>query len=177
MNSQTIKCSNCWQELTLNQEDEMSKDLSCPLCKQSFPNPIYVRRKREHQKGLNRIFSLGGIVLGAIVLIWMLHRHIPSNVEKIGTNGVSEQNTSSFGDNCINGWTGGCKAIEKYLRDNLDDPDSYENIETKFWDMNGYEVVVTKYRSRNQYGAKSISTIKAKVSYNCKLIEIIEIYP
>ena len=56
----------------------------------------------------------------------------------------------------------------------MNDPDSYEHVETIFWDMNEYLVVRTTYRGKNVFGGVVKNYVKAKVDFNGNVLEIIE---
>lgn len=56
----------------------------------------------------------------------------------------------------------------------MNDPESYEYVETNFWDMGDYAVVVMKYRGRNAFGGKVMGAIKAKVGWNCEMLEVMD---
>ncbi len=79
-----------------------------------------------------------------------------------------------FEEDCMSSWDGSCPALKDYVKSNLNDTDGFEEIETTFRDMGSYEFVRMTYRAKNLYGAKMIYFIKAKVSWDCELIGIIE---
>jgi hypothetical protein len=56
----------------------------------------------------------------------------------------------------------------------MNDPESYEHVETSFSDKREYAVVIMKYRVRNAFGGKVIGALKAKVSWDCKMLSVIE---
>lgn len=71
-------------------------------------------------------------------------------------------------------WDGAHTNLERYIKKNMNDPDSYEHIETNYWDMKDHLVVMTKFRGKNAFGGKVINTVKAKVDLQGNVIEIIE---
>lgn len=71
-------------------------------------------------------------------------------------------------------WDGSHRNLETYIKRNMNDADSYEHVETSYWDLNDHIVVMTKFRGKNAYGAKVLNVIKAKVNLNGEIIEIIE---
>ena len=56
----------------------------------------------------------------------------------------------------------------------MNDPDSYDHVETVYWDKGDYLVVMTKYRGNNAFGGKVLGIVKAKVSLNGDILQIIE---
>lgn len=66
----------------------------------------------------------------------------------------------------ISAWDGSCKPVEDYLKRQMNDPDSYEHIETSY-SINTLQDamdVTTKFRAKNAYGAKVISQATATVN-------------
>ncbi len=70
-------------------------------------------------------------------------------------------------------YDGSHRGLEKYIKKNMNDPDSYEHVETRFTDVGDYILVVTKFRGANAFGAKVINTVTAKVDFNGNVLEII----
>jgi len=85
-----------------------------------------------------------------------------------------KKRNEEFKESCLSSWDGSCPTLERYLKKNLKDPDSYEHIETGFWNMGDHAVVLTKYRAKNSFGGYVIGYIKAKVSWDCEVTEIID---
>ena len=69
-------------------------------------------------------------------------------------------------------WDGSHRELTKHIKDSMNDPDSYEHIETIFWKSREYMTVQTKFRGKNAYGAIVQDKIKAKVSYEGEVLEI-----
>ncbi len=59
----------------------------------------------------------------------------------------------------------------------MNDPDSYDHVETVYWDMGDYLVVRTTYRGKNAFGGVVVNWVKAKVNLDGNIIEITETYP
>ena len=71
-------------------------------------------------------------------------------------------------------WDGSHDGLTKVIKEAMNDPDSYEHVETIFWDMNEYLVVRTTYRGKNVFGGVVKNYVKAKVDFNGNVLEIIE---
>ena len=71
-------------------------------------------------------------------------------------------------------WDGSHIKLEEYIKSNMNDPKSYEHIETKYWDYDNYLIVQTSFRGKNAFGALVRNQIKAKVDINGEVIEILE---
>lgn len=74
----------------------------------------------------------------------------------------------------FSGWDGSHDGLTRYIKEHMNDPDSYEHIETKFADRGDYIVVITKFRGANAFGGKVINSVTAKVDFNGNVIQIIE---
>lgn len=67
-------------------------------------------------------------------------------------------------------------AITDYLKQKLDDPDSYEHVETKWVERQDRLIIYTTFRANNRFGAKIKQVVKAEVSLNNELLsmEVVE---
>ncbi|MDB5252849.1 MAG: VHMLp45 [Flaviaesturariibacter sp.] len=71
-------------------------------------------------------------------------------------------------------WDGSHKQLEKYIKDNLNDPGSYEHIKTRYWDQDDHLVVSTEYTAKNAYGGRVRGFVKAKCALDGSVIDILE---
>lgn len=71
---------------------------------------------------------------------------------------------------------GSHKKLTKLIKNSMNDPNSYEHVETKYWDMKDHLIVITTFRGKNVFGGVVKSTVKAKVSLDGESIEILEQY-
>ena len=63
--------------------------------------------------------------------------------------------------------------LTELIKRNMNDPDSYEHVETRFRDEGEYIFVITKFRGKNAFGGTVTNTISAKVDFDGDVIEII----
>lgn len=70
-------------------------------------------------------------------------------------------------------YDGSHRGLEKYVKDNMNDPDSYDHIETRFLDKGDFILVVTKFRGANAFGGKVINTVSAKVDLEGNVFKIV----
>lgn len=73
-------------------------------------------------------------------------------------------------------WDGVHNNLEKVVKEAMNDPDSYEHAKTVYWDKGKYLIVQTIFRGKNAFGGVIKNTVKAKVSLNGQILEIIEQY-
>lgn len=71
-------------------------------------------------------------------------------------------------------WDGSHNTLTQLIKKAMNDPDSYEHVETKYWDMTDYIVVRTVYSGKNAFGGRVKNFVKAKFDNNGNLLEIIE---
>ncbi|GHB44533.1 hypothetical protein [Mongoliitalea lutea] len=70
-------------------------------------------------------------------------------------------------------WDGSHRGLTKKIKESMNDPDSYEHVETRFRDDGDYIFVITKFRGTNAFGGKVTNTVSAKVDFKGNVIEIV----
>ena len=91
-------------------------------------------------------------------------------------NSLKEAETKKIEDfkmNCFSAWDGSHRQLEEYIKTNMNDPDSYEHVKTEFQTLKDFAIVQTKFRGKNGFGGVVVNTVKAKVSYDCQVLEIL----
>jgi hypothetical protein len=71
-------------------------------------------------------------------------------------------------------WDGSHINLTKMIKQSMNDPGSYENVETKFFDMDTYVVVNQTYTGKNAYGGRVKAFVKAKIDTLGNVIEILD---
>jgi hypothetical protein len=71
-------------------------------------------------------------------------------------------------------WDGSHRNLSRMIKDSMNDPKSYDHVETRYFDMEDHLVVITTFRGSNAFGALIKNTVKAKVSLEGDVLEIIE---
>ena len=71
-------------------------------------------------------------------------------------------------------WDGSHYQLEKLIKRGMNDPDSYEHDETVYWDKSSYIIVKTTYRGRNAFGGTVRNFVKAKISLNGQILQILD---
>jgi hypothetical protein len=69
-------------------------------------------------------------------------------------------------------WDGSHIYLTKYIKENMNDPDSYDHIETRFEDKGKYIFIACKFRGSNAFGGKVINYVTAKADIDGNLTEI-----
>jgi hypothetical protein len=87
--------------------------------------------------------------------------------------GRKEKQNEEFKENYLSKWDGSFSPLVTYAKQNMNDPDSFEHVETVFWNTGDHAIVIMKFRGKNALGAKVVNMIKAKVSWDGELLGII----
>ena len=82
---------------------------------------------------------------------------------------------AKFKENCYNPVDGSCYAVVHYVKQNMNDPESFQHSETQYSYNDSCIEVLMKFRGNNAFGGKVINYVKAKVSRDCELLEIKQI--
>lgn len=70
-------------------------------------------------------------------------------------------------------WDGSHIGLTRAIKKSMNDPDSYEHMETRFADKGDYILVITQFRGKNAFGGKVINTVTAKVDFDGNVIEVL----
>lgn len=71
-------------------------------------------------------------------------------------------------------WDGSHRTFERLIKETMNDPDSYEHVETRFADKGDYIRVFTKFRGKNAFGGVIVDSAKADFTISGDLIRVIE---
>lgn len=71
----------------------------------------------------------------------------------------------------FSGWDGSHINLTKVIKSKMNDPASYEHVETRFLDRDEYVLVITKFRGSNVYGGKVVNVMFAQVTSNGDVME------
>ncbi|MEC5395908.1 hypothetical protein [Bergeyella sp. RCAD1439] len=86
----------------------------------------------------------------------------------------SDKKKKDFEKNCFSSWDGSHRELVKLVKANMNDKKSFEHEETTYTTLDDYAVVIMKFRGKNALGNMVLNSVKAKISYNCEVLEIIE---
>lgn len=71
-------------------------------------------------------------------------------------------------------WDGSHPQLESMIKEAMNDPDSYEHVETVYWDLQDHLVIRTTYSGKNAFGGRVKNWVKAKVDFEGNVLEIID---
>jgi ribosomal protein S20 len=70
-------------------------------------------------------------------------------------------------------WDGSHRGLERLIKKLMNDPDSYEHVETVYWDKGDHLVVKTSFRGKNAFGGLVLNWVKAKVDLEGNVMKVI----
>lgn len=73
----------------------------------------------------------------------------------------------------FNPWDGSHINLTYWIKDKMNDPKSYEHVETKYIDKGDYLIVSTTFRGTNGFGGVVKNTVAAKISLDGQVLEIL----
>lgn len=74
----------------------------------------------------------------------------------------------------FSGWNGSHRNLEEVIKASMNDPRSYEHVETVYWDQGDHLVVRTTFRGKNAFGGVVKNGVKAKVSLDGEILEMLD---
>jgi len=86
----------------------------------------------------------------------------------------TDKKIKDFEKNCFSGWDGSHRELVKLVKANMNDKKSFEHEKTTYTTLDDYAIVIMQFRGKNALGNMVLNSIKAKVSYDCEVLEIIE---
>ena len=119
-------------------------------------------------KSTNKL-SLVGIAGALCIAVFLGLRNLVPDIPKTPQEEREDQLSKYF-----SAWDGSNPTLERLIKNAMSDPDSYEHIETVYWDMTDHIIVRTVYSGNNAFGERVKKFIKAKLDNEGKLVEIIE---
>ncbi|PQJ79555.1 hypothetical protein [Polaribacter porphyrae] len=70
------------------------------------------------------------------------------------------------------GWDGSNRKLKRYVKERLNDPKSFEHIETQYEDKGYYIILYMTYRGKNTFGALVVNEAVAKITLEGKLLDV-----
>jgi hypothetical protein len=71
-------------------------------------------------------------------------------------------------------YDGSHRNFERVIKASMNDEDSYEHIETKYWDMGDHLIIQTSFSGKNAFNATVKNYMKARVSLEGQVLEILK---
>ena len=184
--------------ITINQKGLFNKNVICyfgfPSCVPTFSNPPYTIGWRNSEtkgtatgplipiKGLREVCAFPDYILITV------ETNYDMKFEKLNKQTRDNANTESQKQEKVeavksaqhkkmieeqfSSWDGSHINLTKEIKKAMNDPDSYEHISTKYFDLGDHIKVVTEFRGTNSFGAKVKNTVIAQVGLDGHIIEM-----
>ena len=123
----------------------------------------------ENEKIVGRWIAVAFIVI--VILIAVLWRASCNNRIKETSTGQSQKRI----EQCFSKWDGSHIELTKLLKSSMNDPDSYEHVETRYWSRDNEIYIITTYRGKNGFGATVKESMAAYSTLDCHIFKIEEL--
>lgn len=74
-------------------------------------------------------------------------------------------------------WDGSHRGVTKKIKDSMNDPNSFEHVETRYIDRGDFLIVTTTFRGKNAFGGVVKNSTMMKVDLNGNVIEVLSQSP
>ena len=97
----------------------------------------------------------------SVAIAFVITCCVLANCEGCGATGVSKEIQMEA-------------VMKMYIKENMNDPRSFEYISTDYKNMGTYYIVSTKFRGKNAFGGKVVNTVTAEFDSNGNMIQILD---
>lgn len=150
------------------------------LCLYGLYNSFTTYSDIHQTKKKATIKSTFGYILGIVLLSTYLFDEITKPKDKwIYPDGYKQaeapKTPKEKAESAFSAWDGSHYKLVAYVKERLNDPNSFEHAKTWYNTYDNDYIVWMEYRAKNGYGALMLYYIKAKCSYDTgEILEVIE---
>lgn len=153
----------------------------CPYCAEDIQDAAivcrYCGKDFKAEESTKKAVSGCAWVAIALALLFVVPLMLTSMCDDAGSAKKAESKIQTHEEK-INGlfssWDGSLPALNSIIRASMNDPDSFKHVDTGYWDMKDHLVVKTTFRGKNAFGGTVTGWVKAKVSLEGDVLEIME---
>lgn len=97
--------------------------------------------------------------------------------EEAAEKAAKEAEEKKYGLHCLSRWDGSHVEFKALVKRHMNDPDSFEHVETKVSSVNasGRHVIIMQFRGRNAFGGMVKNTAKGSYLPDCSSLRLIEV--
>ena len=110
-------------------------------------------------------------IMACAVVLWAVCLIVPSD-NPPEPKLTHEQIHDSWVKSQFSEWDGSNVALVDLVKQNLNDPKSFEHVDTSYIRQNDDLLITMQYRANNIYGAKVLSKVTALASYKDNTVTI-----
>jgi hypothetical protein len=96
-----------------------------------------------------------------------------SKETKVETPKTVEELRKELVEKYFSVWDGSHMGLTKVIKESMNDPKTYEHVETRYGDKGDYLLVSTTFRGKNTFGGLVINKVVAKVDLEGNVLEIL----
>ena len=163
INENLTRCPTCDREIS-------KRATACPHCGDPIgPDPV-LSPQPAPQGGISNTRKNFGIgCMGMLVLLGIFAAlNSPKENKPVTTRQAAY-------DKCFTSFDGSHNELTVYIKEHINDPDSYKHDETTFSYNTDHCIVLTAYRGTNKFGGVVRNYIKAKTDANtCAVLQVLE---
>ncbi len=113
-------------------------------------------------------------LVGLIIVIGLLWNAVPNDTDSNTSKSKSTPKTNEERVSELqSGYDGSIRSVVKFVKNSMNDPDSFEHVETRtgFYEKESF-IVSMKYRGKNPFGGVITKYIDLKVDYSGNVISV-----
>lgn len=115
------------------------------------------QEKKQTETGSGKC-SLYAVLLGSALVLWLWH------------SGKKHNESKPPAERCLSAWDGSHGGMVSATKALMNDPGSFEHIETRYIDR-GQEIdLIMKFRGRNGFGGMVVQTVRGTIDTDCNII-------
>lgn len=103
-----------------------------------------------------------------------INRAVYQAEEEVRLAAEAAQTRKKLIEEQFSAWDGSHRNLTKLIKESMNDPDSYEHVETLYADKGDYIIVQTTFRGKNAFGGLVKNAVTAKITIDGQILEIIE---
>ena len=161
-----VKCPECDNEVS-------TQAFSCPKCGYAGSMP----KAKEEKKSGSGCGTVFGLVLILFIASIIASHWGEDNSSRSSSSSPKPLTRQEKIEKHFSAWDGSHRGLTEHIKQVMNDPDSYQHAETKYWDESDCLRVKTTYRGKNAFGGVVVNTVTAKVDLDGNVIEIVSYGP
>lgn len=121
------------------------------------------------------VVAIGGGIAAIAAIDWLFpdSRSSPPSVTITAKQDPEAERKARI-EKQFSSWDGSHRKLTALIKQSMNDPGSYQHVETRYGDRGDYLLVKTTFRGKNMFNATVVNSVMAKIGLDGEVIEIIE---